>query len=248
MTGFSTSTNHDLTPMPGRRAVLAGLAAPMFGAALMRPAPLSAAPLSSATLKLPPSGRISFRVIRENKHIGQHELSFSAAPDGLKIAISVDIVVRLGPIPVFRYRLAGTETWQAGALAGAEARTNNDGHEEHMQAVRDATGLWVSGARSTRSRIDRYRAPDDARLATHWNIAQLTGPWINPQNGELLHPSITSHQPETLIVPPGRPVLARRHDATGDVLLSLWYDGEDQWAALRFHARDNSLVTYERVL
>ena len=106
--------------------------------------------------------------------------------------------------------------------------------------------LCTTCARNARSPIDRYPAPDDAQLATHWNIAELSGPWINPQNGELLRPRISSHEPEELLRASGRSVLARRYDATGDAQLSLWYDSEDQWSALRFHARDNSLVTYER--
>ena len=219
MTGPNANGNRDLTPRIGRRTLLAGIATPIMGAALLSPAPLRA-----ASPKRPQSGRIGFRVMRDKKHIGQHELTFVVTPDGMRITISVDIVVRFGPIPVFRYRLAGTETWQSGAMTGAEARTNNDGHDEHMQAVRDGTVLWVSGARNARSPIDRYPAPDDAQLATHWNIAELSGPWINPQNGELLRPRISSHEPEELLRASGRSVLARRYDATGD----------------------NSLVTYER--
>ena len=239
MTGFSASATTHRPALFGRRAVLAGMAAPLV------------VPASGLTAALPSNGRIVFRVMREKKHIGQHELTFTASPGGMVIAISVDIVLKFGPIPVFRYRLTGTESWRDGVMVAAEARTNNDGHDEYMHAVRDRDGMWVTGSHNAqrpneRANAERYRAPDDAFLATHWNIGQCAGPWINPQNGALLRPGITAHPPELLQSGSGPATLARRLDASGDAELSLWYDSEDQWTALRFHARDKSLVIYER--
>ena len=167
-------------------------------------------------------------------------LTFERLDNGLDIHIAVDIAVGFGPITLFRYTLRGLEQWRNGAVVHVNATTNDDDTPEHMRADRDASGLWVEG-----SKAPRYLAPQEAMPATHWNIAELNAPWINPQDGRLLHPLVQRLGDEALTMPDGTTRPAAHYALSGDAKLDLWYDTACQWSALRFLAKDGSPVRYE---
>lgn len=216
--------------MIGRRHILlAGAAAPLLAAVPRQPAAAG-------------SDQIAFNIIRHGSVIGTHVLDFTPQGDGMDIRIAVDIRVGLGPITLFRYRLQALEQWRGGATAYAEAATNDDGTKTTMRAERDERGLWVRA-----SRLERYLAPPDARLATHWNMAELNGPWINPQDGRLLSPRVTPRGPERVPLADGQAISADRYSVSGDARLDLWYDEINRWAALSFEAHDGSTIRYERL-
>lgn len=189
---------------------------------------------------LPPSGRIAFRVARKDAAIGSHVLSFAPVAGGVDIHIAVDIVVRLGPIPLFRYSLRGTEQWRGGQVAHVETHTDNDGTADFMRATRDDRGLWVTGSKAA-----RYLAPPDALPATHWNEAELDGHWINPQNGRLVLPVVAPQGMAPVLLADGRSLMADKFDVSGKAPMQLWYSGTRQWSGLVFTARDGSTVRYE---
>lgn len=189
---------------------------------------------------VPSSDKISFRVMRKGSAIGFHRLDFTPQPNGLDIRITVRIAVSFGPITLFRYRLDGVEQWRSGQVVRLAASTNDDGTHEKMQAVRDRKGLWVTG-----NKIKRYLAPSNALPATHWNEAELHSPWINPQNGRLLHPTVTPLGPGPVEIAPGRDATERRFAITGDVHMQIWYSQAHRWAGLTFTARDGSLIRYQ---
>ncbi|HEY1934020.1 MAG TPA: DUF6134 family protein [Acetobacteraceae bacterium] len=199
---------------------------------------VAAAPEGNA---IPRDDRIRFRIMREGRDIGTHVLAFKPLPNGLDIRITVRIAVTFGPITLFRYELDGIEQWRDGQVARLAANTNDDGTHDSMQAVRDRQELWVSG-----NRIKRYLAPPDALPATHWNAAELRSPWINPQDGRLLHPTVTPLGPGPVQAAAGHDVTAERYDVSGDAHMQIWYTRADRWAGLIFKAHDGSLVRYEQ--
>jgi Family of unknown function (DUF6134) len=194
---------------------------------------------TTACLAPPAGNQRAFRIVRNGNAIGTHVLTFDRVDNGLDIHIAVDIAVGFGPITFFRYTLRGLEQWRNGAVVHVNATTNDDDSPEHMRADRDAGGLWVEG-----SKAPRYLAPAEALPATHWNISELNGPWINPQDGRLLHPVVQRIGDETLTMPNGAKP-ATHFVLSGDAKLDLWYDTSCQWSALRFTAKDGSLVRYE---
>jgi hypothetical protein len=110
-----------------------------------------------------------------------------------------------------------------------------------MQADRSPAGLLVEGTKAA-----RYLAPPNALPATHWNQAELDGPWINPQDGRLFHPHVAALGDDT--VPTAGPAerAARHYRLSGDVSLDLWYGPARDWASLQFTGKDGSLVRYLR--
>ena len=197
---------------------------------------------AQADLPVPQGDRLSFQVFRSDSPIGTNVLTFTRSGDTLEVGIVLDLRVGLGPITLFRYSLRGTERWRGGQLEQLDAMTNDDGTQDFARVRRDATGLWVEGSKAA-----RYRAPANALPSNHWNAAELDGPWINPQDGTLLHPVVARQGPGTVSDVQGQPLAAQRYALTGDVRMDLWYDAASTWVALRAPAHDGSIIRYERM-
>jgi len=227
--------------MPTRRGLLLGAGAALI---MSRPALAFAQTIVAApeTPRLPSSGEIAFEIFRKGTRIGHHRLSFSGDGGDFQVAIDVEMVVKLGFIPVFRYEHRNVEHWQQGVFAGLEAKTNNDGDDLVTKVVRREDGYYVESTGKM-----PYVAPKGSHAATHWNIAQLNGPMINPQNGELLMPEIVKLGDEKVALADGKDVPATGYRLQMKDPLSLWYDGGEQWTALDFTAGDGSTISYLKV-
>jgi Family of unknown function (DUF6134) len=191
---------------------------------------------------VPEDGRLAFRVIRRDSAIGTHVLTFDRLDNGIDVHIAVDIAVGFGPLVLFRYTLRGVEQWRDGVVTHVEATTNDDGTDGRMCADRDARGLWVEG-----SKAPRYLAPANALPASHWNMAELDGPWINLQGGRLLRPAVRRAGVEQVKLADGRLTQATGFELSGDVQMELWYNAARRWSALLYTASDGSQVRYELI-
>lgn len=191
---------------------------------------------------LPKTDRLEFRLIREGSRIGSHVLEFEARGNGVVVSIAVDIEVRFGPFVLYRYKLRGAETWEDGRCIAAESQTNDDGRPCFMRATRGPGGLRVEG-----NGTPSYTAPANALVASHWNRAELDGPWINLQDGQLLHPRVAPLGPRPAVLANGARVPASCFAITGPARIWLWYSSADVWTGLEFEAKDGSRVRYERM-
>jgi hypothetical protein len=216
--------------MIGRRFLLAGAATGW------------ASREACAMAGVPEDGRLAFRVMRKDSAIGTHVLTFARLDNGIDVHIAVDLAVGFGPLVLFRYTLRGIEQWRDGVVTHVEATTDDDGTDDRMHGDRDARGLWVEG-----SKAPRYLAPANALPASHWNMAELDGPWINMQGGGLLRPAVRRVGVEQVKLANGRLAQATGFELSGDVQLELWYSAARQWSALLFTAKDGSPVRYELI-
>jgi hypothetical protein len=224
-----------------RRTVLVGTLA--CGVAGVRHAVAMGTPPSGvSSLPIPPSGNITFRLIRHGDAIGTHTLDFSVQDDTLTVRIAVDVVYMFGPIPLVRYTHRNTEVWRGARLASLDAQTNKNGNLLHMSAHRTPTGLHVEG-----SNTEPYIAPEDAMPTTYWNARMLQSPMIGTQDGMLVHPRVTANQIEPVRLASGAEAAARCYNLSGDLSLDLWYDANRSWMSMRFGIADGSVITYERV-
>jgi uncharacterized protein DUF6134 len=216
--------------MIGRRHLL------VAGAAILGGRP------SHAALPVPRSRTLAFRLMRLGMPIGTHTLTFHDQGDGLEVDIAVDVVVKVGPFPFVRYTHHSREAWQADRLVGVSSRTDRNGTKLQMAAAWTDAGLRVEGS-GTRP----YVAPRNASATTYWHKATLFGPLIGTQDGGLVHPAVSQHQPETIRLASGEAIAARRYVLSGDLDFELWYDSSDAWVGMRFKADDGSMVSYERL-
>ncbi|WP_227076702.1 DUF6134 family protein [Acidocella sp. KAb 2-4] len=196
---------------------------------------------AAEALPVPPADQLAFEIWRKGRQIGTHTLSFAQAGDALAITIAVRIAVYFGPIRLFHYRMDGIEQWQGGRMFHIETATNNNGRADHMRADLSPAGLMVQGSGTA-----RYIAPANALPSTHWNIAELNGPWINPDNGKLLHPHVAALGEETVPAANGTTVAGQHYRLSGDAKIDLWYGAGQSWCALGFTGKDGSKIHYLR--
>lgn len=233
--------------MPGRaevirrRALLVGTLASGVGGAC-RVMAMGASPSGVASLPIPPSRALAFRLVRHGTAIGSHTLDFSVEGDTLTVRIAADVLFTFGPIPLVRYSHRNTEIWRGGRLASLDAQTNKNGNMLHMSAHRTAAGLQVEGSGTA-----PYIAPEDALPTTYWNSRMLDGPMIGVQDGMLVRPKVTEKPVEPVRLASGAEKEARCYSLTGDLDLDLWYAAGRDWMSMRFSVADGSVITYERL-
>ncbi len=194
-----------------------------------------------ANIPAPQGRRLSFRVLREGKDIGAHEVSFTRQGDNWSVEVAIDLAVSLGPVPLYRYRHRAREVWTAGQFTSIEADTNDNGTKLMMRAERAASGVMV---RSTQS--GDYTAPANALPSTHWNRRMLDGPFINTQTGELLRAAVSPLGSGEVETAKGTRIPVRRFEIRGPITLETWYDEAATWAGLRFKGHDGSQILYKR--
>jgi hypothetical protein len=211
--------------MIGRRLLLGGLAAASCRSA-------------GATSQVPAPDTLAFHILRKAETIGEHTLTFTRTANDLTVEVAVDIVVGIGPIAFFRYRHRATERRSAGRVTAVDSETNDDGTPHRMTARREDAGLVVEG-----SRASRYTAPPRSLPGTHWDRAMLDAPFINTEDGRLMHPTVTPDGMHTIDVTGGA-VEAQCYKLRGDCDLDTYYDAA--WAGLQFIARDGSQIRYVR--
>jgi hypothetical protein len=219
--------------IPGRRSVLFGGLTGALLAGGMRQA-RAAADMPG----VPATGRLAFQVFREDSQIGTETVTFHPSGDALTVHVAADFKVGLGPIALFRYSLRTTENWQGGRLMSANSQADDNGTPASMTARRQGDALAVQGSKS-----GHYIAPPGSILGTHWNRAELKAPMINPENGELMHFSVTDRGTEE-IKSAGEGLQATHYALTGFATLDLWYDRQSVWSALRAVAKDGSIIDY----
>jgi hypothetical protein len=180
--------------------------------------------------------------MRKGDRIGTHTLNFTRSGDDLTVDIAVQMAVYLGPVRMFHYDHHNVERWKAGSFEGMEAKTDYNGEAAFCTMRREGDQFTVEGSKAT-----RYTVSGTVLAATHWNKAELNGPMINPENGMTLHPAISDAGSGPVGTASGANVAAHRYSWRGRDSLDLWYDGQDEWVALKAITKSGEVLTYEKL-
>lgn len=210
-----------------RRGLLAG----GLGA-LAAPAAFAAAPAN---------GRLAFAVYRGKDKVGEHVMRFTRAGGGLSVSTEVEMRVRLGPVPIFRYAHTATERWQGDRFASLTTRTETNGKVEQVRAEAAAGGVSIEGPGG------RLSAPASAAPLTHWNTAAFDRPLFNPQLGKLMRIRAARAGQDSVQLANGHSIPATRWTLRGEAEIDNWYDSAGAWAGLRGKLEDGSTMIYRRL-
>lgn len=214
----------------GRRGAVAGIGGAAIATAGLLPRP--------AWAGMPTNRRLAFNVLRNDRPIGTHVLSFAPAGPRLEVTVVVDMVVKWAGIVLYRYSLRGSETWQDGVLMAASGKTNDDGTNQEMRATRRDGRLMVEGTHGP-----SYTAPAGSICASHWNPAQLAAPMVDLQDGRLLDFQVAAKGPAT-VTASGTSLQADHFALTGPATLDLWYSQQKVWVQLRAKTWEGSVIDY----
>jgi hypothetical protein len=213
-----------------RRLFLAGAGASLLGSGAAK-----------ASILAPPGNRLAFSVLREGKEIGTHTLTFARNGDVWTIQVAIDLLIKLGPVPLYRYEHRATEIWNGASFASVEAQTNDDGARTTLRAQRGPDAVTVES-----SQQGKYDAPANALPSTHWNRRMLDGPFFNTQWGDLMSNAVPPRGAATVETASGRKIYVRRFEIVGQLTLESWYDDQQTWAGLQFKGQDGSQIVYKR--
>ena len=189
----------------------------------------------------PTSRQLAFAVFRNGVRIGEHRMSIVGRADGATVSSDVSMLVKVGPVPVYRYTHRAVEQWRAGRFHSLETSTNGGGKIQRVSARRTDAGVMIETGKG------QITAPSGAAPLTHWNAAVLDGPLFNPQDGKIL--SITARRAgrEAVKLADGRSIASTRWTLRGETQIDNWYDQADTWAALRGKLPDGSTMEYRRL-
>ncbi len=228
--------------MIARRPLLLGGACLSAATGALAPGRLIRGAAAMQALPVPNGDALTFHLIRHDDNIGTHTIRFDQQGDTLTVKIDVEVLVKLGPIPLVRYTHHALEVWQNDRIQQLESSTDKNGTKLFMSAHRTAAGLSVVGTAA-----EAYIAPEDALPTTYWNRRLLAVPMIGTQDGMLVHPVVRDLGLDPVLVAAGARIPANRYSLRGDLDLDLWYDETHTWAGMQFSVADTSVIHYERV-
>src|SRR3546814_14178916 len=104
--------------------------------------------------------------------MGTHRIAFRQEGRALRVDIAIDIAVRFGPIPIFRYTHRNSEIWEDGRLRALNARTDDNGEIFQARARGVPGGLRVEGAEGG------VTAPADILPTSYWNVGLVRRPAV----------------------------------------------------------------------
>jgi hypothetical protein len=202
---------------------------------------LACLPLASARAVATPSHKtpIAFDVWRNDQMIGAHMVEFEGDEADLKVRTHVDLLVKFGPIPVFRYTFRSLETWRGGVFSALDSEAETNGRRDQVHAISGPSGVTIQTVRGR-----SHTAPADALPLSHWNPRALRNPLFNPQTGAVLKERIGRQDGETLRLPDGRAIPTTKITLVGDSEIIDWYDAAGAWIALRGRLKDGSYLDY----
>jgi hypothetical protein len=184
---------------------------------------------------------LCFNVMRNGSIIGQHSIGFRQEGGMLIASISLEIMVRFGPIPLFRYSHKVRETWRDGSFLTFESKTDENGKRHRVSATRTAENVIVESSTVGCKVFGAQTIP-----LTHWNLLCMERPLFNPQDGSLMSARVEARGDEMVVLADGGKVRATRYSLLIKPVLDNWYDGERQWTALRTRGTDGSAIDYRR--
>ena len=184
--------------------------------------------LGAPGLAMAARSRLDFLVYRNGAKVGQHQMTFAGDAAGRIVTTNVAMTVKVGPVPVFRYRHRAVERWANGRWASLETTTTQNGKTHTVTARAMAGFVLIEGPAGA------VRAPAGAAPLTHWNSAVLSGPLFNPQEGKMLKVRCTQ-------TAPGRWAIR------GETEIDNAYDADGDWMALKGKLEDGSRIEYRRV-
>ena len=176
---------------------------------------------------VPSTRRLAFNVIRNGARIGEHLMVFTGDDAQPTVTTDVAMTLKIGGVPIYRYRHHAVERWSGGHFKDLETTTNSNGKAEHVRAARSDAAVVIESGRG------KVTAAGNMSPLTHWNSAALAGPLFNPQEGKVLKVRATE-------IKPGHWTLR------GEIEIDDHYDAYGNWSALETKLIDGSKVEYRR--
>ena len=196
----------------GRRGLITGAAGLLLAPGLAIAAP----------------GQLRFAVFRNGTRVGEHVVTIAGDDAQTTASTEVVMTVKVGPVPVYKYRHRATEKWRGTQFVSIETFTDANGKKQHVLAESGAGAVTIDGP------AGKIRAAANAAPLSHWNTTAFSRPLFNQQEGKVLKVTATK-------------VAANHWSVRGEAEIDDWYDANGQWQALKGKLEDGSTMEYRRI-
>jgi hypothetical protein len=177
-------------------------------------------------------GPARFRVLRDGKEIGTHQVRLSGNAQRLVVQSEIALQVKLAGFTVFRLRHEIEEEWAQDRLQRLTSRHDRNGTVTEARVVAEGGALVTGGPEGA------ARLPANAAPLTWWNGANFARPLIRPLTGKLI-PGAAIRS-----AAPGGGV---QFTLNGEVEAVARFDAEGRWVALSTKGEDGSAILYELI-
>lgn len=203
----------------------------------------SAAPrglAATACQIFPPDGRADFHVIRNQRVIGAHRISFARTGGVFAVRTDVEIEISLLGVPVYRFTHRAEEEWRDGWLHAIVSDTDDDGKAHTVRAER-RDGIFQGTVNGRGFTVSGYIIPSSL-----WHHDTVKVEALLDVIDARVKPIRARFVEEEPITVDGIPVPAKHYRIAGGLNRDLWYDDACRLVRVALTARDGSAVTLER--
>jgi len=117
---------------------------------------------------IPKNGEVKFDVIRKNKVIGSHEITFTENNDVLLVETNIDIEVKILFVTAYEFAHQSTETWINGNFTEIVAHSDFEDEREYFIKGQDKNDLFLASGMDGKLELDKNILPSN-----FWNIDVL---------------------------------------------------------------------------
>jgi len=118
---------------------------------------------------IPRDGEVKFDVIRKNKVIGSHKITFTENNDVLLVETNIDIEVKVMFISAYEFTHQSTETWTNGNFTKIVAHTDFEDEREYFIKGQDNNVSFLASGMDGELELDKNILPSN-----FWNFDILT--------------------------------------------------------------------------
>ena len=207
----------------------------------------------SKEMYVPESGEIVFEIIRKNKTIGTHTISFIENDKDLKVDIEVNINVKLGFLTIYKYRHNNTEYWKEGELIKISTNSLTNSKKKYFVEGQKNNDFFEYEGVDNRKRTGLNVIP-----ISYWNYEILDrNVFLDSQKGILREFDLKEMELENIFFNE-KNFNAKKYmmkvktihssDEKPFPNLYLWYTNKGELMKLEFDSpEDKSIITYNRI-
>lgn len=186
-----------------------------------------------------------FEIFRNNKKIGFHKLSFQNIGDKIIVNTQIEMIVKLGILPIFSYFHKGKEIWINNEFIEAKTSTKKNNREFDFFAIRKDSKIEI------RSRGKTFLVPGDSLITSYWQQNWFKKKTlIDSQHGKKRLINVEKKNIERIKTSNGY-ISAQRYKVKGTqdkpngkkIDYDIWYDKEKRWVKIKFYIK-KSLIEY----
>jgi hypothetical protein len=190
----------------------------------------------------PASGEWVFRVLLDDKPIGEHRFTLSAQGERRQLRSVAAFDVKFLGFSAYRYRLDVTEQWQGDCLTALSANTDDDGKRSSVMARSDGDNKLRIASPTGEQAVDGC-----LMSFAYWNPGLRSQTrLLDPQTGRLESVRIAVVGQETIPLR-GQPTPATRVRIDGPKQpIDIWYSEQGDWLALQSIVAGGRKLVYRR--